>query len=302
MATQGDLRSLEHTLAAFAVFSAFAVYSSDPSGFGPLFVGAVAYISSLTLLLAGSGFAKRGRLTYLLMVVSVTAAVVLLGYLATAGNGSPEQGSQVSYSCTSVQIPNATSPSGFTSGSQCTGSPYYNGQSVLYNVAFWTPLVGSLVYAMPSWIEPGRRTLAASCSRILRGSVPAGTLLLLAYGLDNGSSGYPELFNGHSPLNPFVSYNPNCDSVTFGVINCVKVNAAYYFIDYAFWIAVVALLALALGALSMLVVNRAGSSGPSPAGRTGTAGSQYAKKGESLGPFGQSRIRGPAPTHDGRFR
>jgi len=75
-----------------------------------------------------------------------------------------------------------------------------------------------------------------------------------------------------------VSYNPNCDSVTFGVINCVKVNAAYYFIDYAFWIAIVALLALALGALSMLVVNRAGSSAPSPAGRTGMVGSQYAKK------------------------
>ena len=79
--------------------------------------------------------------------------------------------------------------------------------------------------------------------------------------MDNLSAGYPELFNGHSPLNPFVAYNPNCDSTTFGIVNCVQVNAASYFIDYMFWIAVVALLVIALSALSVSVER---GSPPSP--------------------------------------
>lgn len=164
-------------------------------------------------------------------------------YIATAGNGSPIQGDQTTYSCTNIQIPNATSPTGFTGGSSCTSSPYYDGSTIWYNVVFWTPLVGAMIYAMPSWIEPARQNVTASLSRILKGAVPVGTLILLTFGLDNSSSGYPELFNGHSPFNPFVAYN-YCDSTTFGVISCVQVNAGYYLIDYVFWIAVAALLVL----------------------------------------------------------
>ena len=165
MAARSDVRNLEYTLAAVALFSAYVVYSSDPSGFGPPLVGGVAYLWAVVLLIDGVGFAKRGRLSYLLVVVSGIVTVVLLAYLTTGGNGSPVQGSQVSYSCTAIQVPNATSPTGFTGGIKCTGSPYYNGSSVLYNVAFWTPIVGSIVYATPSWIEPGERNVVTSCSR-----------------------------------------------------------------------------------------------------------------------------------------
>jgi hypothetical protein len=273
MASKSDIRNLEYTLIAIALFSLFVAHNADPSGFGPFLVWAIAYFSSLALLVAGSGFARKGRLTYLLMVILGTAAVLLLVYAATAGNGLPAQGNQISYSCHDVQIPNATSPTGFTDGgSSCTSSPYYVSSSVLYNAAFWLPLVGSIVYAMPSWIDPGKRNPVTSFSRNLRGSVPAGTLLLLTFGLDNQSSGYPELFSGHSPLNPFVAYN-YCDSTIFGVISCVQVNVLSYFADYAFWIAVTALLALVLSELfqSMKAVLRHGGGGRLPTVEEGSA-------------------------------
>ena len=249
VAAKSDVRDLEYTLVAIALFSAWAVASSDPSGFGPTLVGGVAYFSAICLLFFGLGM-TRERLPYILMIVIGTAAVLLAAYSLTGGNGSPVHGNQISTSCYNVQIPNSTSPSGFTNASKCTNTPYYNDTSVLYNVAFWTPLIGALVYAMPSWIQAGQRNTASSISRILKGSVPAGAMLLLTFGLYNLSGGYPELFNGHSPLNPYVSFNPLCDSTDFGVISCVKVNLPAYFIDYAFWIAIVALIAIALGRLS----------------------------------------------------
>ena len=249
MASKNDVRNLEYTLAAITLFSAWAVASSDPSGFGPTLVGAVAYLSAICLLLFGLGV-TRERLSYILMIVLGTAAILLVAYLLTGGNGSPVQGNQVSTSCYNVQIPNSTSPSGITNTTKCTNTPYYDGTNILYNVAFWTPLVGAIVYAMPSWIAAGGRNAVSSISRILEGSVPVGTMLLLTFGLYNLSAGYPELFNGHSPLNPYVSFNPLCDSTSFGVISCVKVNLPAYFIDYAFWVGVVALVSLALGRLS----------------------------------------------------
>ena len=60
MASKSDIRSLEYTLIAIALFSVFVVYDADPSGFDPFLVGAAAYLSSLALLVAGIGFAKRG--------------------------------------------------------------------------------------------------------------------------------------------------------------------------------------------------------------------------------------------------
>ena len=225
------------------------VYESDPSGFGPLFVGAVAYLASLCLLLAGFGFSKRGRSAYILMVVLGIVGVLLVVYASTDWNGLPAQASQVNYSnsCTTTQITNSTSPSGFANETICTsvGSPYYSPWGFLYNLAFWTPLVGAVIYAMPSWIEPERRNVTTSLSRLLKGAVPVGTLILLVFGLDNASSGFPELFNGYSPINPFVAYN-YCDSTTFGMVSCVQTNALSYLTDYAFWIAVVALVALVM--------------------------------------------------------
>ena len=238
MASKSDVRSLEYTLVAASLFSSLAVYDSDPSGFGPLFLGAVAYFACLLLIIAGLGLPKGRRLTYFVMTIILAASVILAVYVATAGNGSPVQGDQTTTSCTNIQITNSTSPTGFTGGTSCTSSPYYSDSSIWYNVVFWTPLVGALIYAMPSWIEPGKRNAVTSLSRILKGSVPVGVLLLLTFGLDNASLGYPELFNGHSPLNPFVAYR-FCDSVTFGS-GCVQVDAIRYFADLAFWIATVA--------------------------------------------------------------
>ena len=183
------------------------------------------------------------------MIVLGAALVLTSVYVITDGNGSPLQGNQVSTSCFNVQVPNGTSPSGFTGQIRCTSSPYYDSSTIWYNLAFWIPFVGSMVYAMPGWIEPEKRNVVTSLSRILKGSVLAGTLLFLTFGLDNLSAGYPELFNGHSPLNPFLSYNPLCNSITFGVVTCVQVNPVSYFIDYLFWIGIAALVALALSKL-----------------------------------------------------
>ncbi len=250
--SQRDARGLGYTLVAVAIFSAFVVYESDPSGFGPLFVGAAAYLASLCLLLVGLGSSMRGRSAYVLMVVLGVVGVLLLAYATTDWNGLPVQASQVSFSntCTTTQIANSTSPSGFIGETVCSsvGSPYYSPWGLLYNLAFWTPLVGALVYAMPSWIESGRRNVATSLSRLLKGAVPVGTLILLTLGLDSSSSGFPELFNGNSPINPFVAYN-YCDSTTFGVVSCVQTNVLSYLTDYAFWVAVVALAALIMSEL-----------------------------------------------------
>jgi hypothetical protein len=250
MASKSYVRRLEYTLGAIALFSAFVVYNSDPSGFGPFAVGAVSYFSGIALLFSSAlGFSGRRRPTYLLMVVGGTAAILVSVYAMTGGNGLPAQGDQLGLSCstTTTTIQNA---SGLSSETSCTNSiPYFDYWSVLVNVAFWSPLIGSVVYAMPSLIEPGRRNLATSGSRVVVGSVIAGTLLFLTFGLDDASSGFPELFNGHSPLNPFVAYN-NCDSITFGIVTCVQVNALYYSIDYVFWVAVVALFAMVLSEIT----------------------------------------------------
>ena len=256
MAARSDVRNLEYTLVAVAIFSGFVVYESDPSGFGPLFVGGVAYLASLCLLLAGFGSSKRGRSAYILMVVLGIVGVLLVVYASTDLNGLPAQASQISYSnsCTTTQMTNSTSPSGFANETICTsvGSPYYSPWGLLYNLAFWTPLVGAVVYAMPSWIEPKRRNVATSLSRLLKGAVPVGTLILLTFGLGSSSSGFPELFNGHSPINPFVAYNA-CDSTTFGVVGCVQTNVLSYLTDYAFWITVVALAALIISEMFDMV-------------------------------------------------
>ncbi|MDG6996893.1 MAG: hypothetical protein JRN52_13310 [Nitrososphaerota archaeon] len=259
MASQNDVRIFEYTLAVIAVFSAYVIYSDDPSGFGPFFVKGIAYFASLALIFSGLGLAKgRGRWTYLMLLVACTTSVMLWAYLSTAGNGTPIQGSQISYTCSNVQIPNATSPTGYTNGTKCIGNSYYDATSIVYNIAFWSPLMGAILYAMPIWIEPEKRNPVTVCMRNLIGSVPAGVTLLLTYGLYNLNLGFPELFNGHSPLNPFVSYNYSCSSVDFGMVRCVQVNVLYYFIDYLFWIAVVSVIALAAGGLASILMARFG--------------------------------------------
>jgi hypothetical protein len=254
-----EVRGLEYTLVAVILFSALALYGSDPSGFGPVVVGGVAYLVGMGLLVLSLAFDSRRRSAYLLVALS-TAAVLLSVYALTAGNGLPAQGDQLGLSCYTTSTQNG---SGLASQTVCTNNrPYFDHWSVLWNVAFWIPVVGSLVYAMPHWIEPGKRNVATSLSRVLKGCVPAGTLLLLTFGLDNSSSGYPELFNGHSPLNPFVAYR-YCDSTMFGSVGCVEVDWIRYFADFAFWIALVALLALALSGLSDMLL-RAAPSGWTP--------------------------------------
>lgn len=238
-----NLRNLEYTVALVIIFILYVVYNDDPTGFGQLFVEATAYILCLILSLAGLGYVKgRGRLAYASLIVVVTAAVLLSSYLLTSGNGMPVQGNFVSSTCTNVQIPNATSPSGFVYGSKCASSPFYNPTSILYNTVFWTPIVGSLIFAMPALFDQAKRNIVSSISRNLKGSVPAGTLLFLTFGLV-GSSGYPQLFGGHSPLNPFIAYN-YCDSATFGIVSCVQTSAFAYLIDLLFWIAVSSLITL----------------------------------------------------------
>lgn len=263
MALRSDARKFEYTLAVIAVFSAFVIYSNDPSGFGPFIVKGIAYFASISLIFAGLSLAKgRKRLAYLILLVACTTSVMLWAYVSTGGNGTPAQGSQVSYTCSNVQIPNATSPTGYTNGTKCSGNSYYDITSIAYNLAFWAPLIGSMIYAMPVWIDPGKRNLATACTRNLIGSVPAGVTLLLTYGLYNLNLGFPELFNGHSPVNPFVSYNYSCSSVNFGIVRCVQVNALYYLIDYLFWIAVVSVIALAASGMIHLAMTKVRTKAP----------------------------------------
>lgn len=255
MASKSDIRRLEYTLGAVALFSAFVIYNSDPSGFGPFEVDAVAYFAAVGLVwFSLSFFSQRTRRTYLLMVVLGTAAVLSLVYVMTSGNGLPEQGDQLGLSCTTTTTTqNLTAVATVTS---CTNTiPYFDYLTVLWNALFWLPLIGAIIYAMPSWIDPGRRNAVASWSRVLVGSVVSGTLLLLTFGLDNPSAGYPELFNGKSPLNPFVAYS-YCNSETFGMVTCTQVNALYYSIDYAFWVAVVILLVMTLSELTDVAKKR----------------------------------------------
>lgn len=241
MTARADKRNLKYTLVIVAIFSAFVVYSDESSGFGPFIVGSIAFLSSLGMLFAGVGFSKR-RSTYLLSIVAGTAIILFAVYALTAGNGSPALGNQIGYTCTNAQIPNATSPSGFTNGSICTNNSYYSDfLSVAYNTIFWFPLVGAVIYAMPVWVDPVERNFSKIASRNLKGSVVVGTLLLLTFGLTNYYPGY--LFTGLSPLNPFFAY-AYCDSSDFGVLSCVQVNSLFYFIDYLFWIALASLVSL----------------------------------------------------------
>ncbi|MGI0085714.1 MAG: hypothetical protein ACREBQ_11605, partial [Nitrososphaerales archaeon] len=136
MTDRADKRNLEYTLVIVAIFSTYVIYSDDPSGFGPFFVGGIAFLSSLGILFAGVGFSKK-RSTYLLSIATGTAIILFSVYAATAGNGYPVQGNQIGLTCTNIQFPNATSPSGFTNGSRCTNNSYYSDLSFAYNTIFW---------------------------------------------------------------------------------------------------------------------------------------------------------------------
>ncbi len=235
---------MEYTVALVIIFILFVVYNDDPSGFGQFYVGGIAYIFCLVLTFAGFGYVKgRQRLVYTALVAVGAAAILVSSYLLTSGNGVPVQGNLVSITCSNIRIPNATSPTGFVYGSKCTNNPYYDPTGILYNAVFWAPLVGSIIFAMPAWLDPAKRSIVSAISRILKGSVPVGTLLFLTFGLVNSSLGYPELFTGYSPLNPFFAYN-YCDSTTFGLVSCVQTNGFAYLLDFLFWIAVTSLIAL----------------------------------------------------------
>lgn len=242
MTAHADKRNLKYTLVIIAVFSAFVIYGDDPSGFGPAILGSIAFLSSLGILIAGVGFSKK-RSTYLLSIVAGTAIILFSVYALSAGNGYPTQGNQIGYTCTNAQIPNATSPGGYTNGTRCTNYSYYSDLSIAYNTIFWFPLVGAVIYAMPVWIDPVERNASKITSRNLKSSVVVGTLLLLTFGLTNGGAGYPQMFTGLSPLNPFFAY-AYCDSSSFGVMSCVEVNPLFYLIDYLFWIALASLVSL----------------------------------------------------------
>ncbi|GEM_PF-4704170 len=243
---------LELTLAGIGIYVAMLVILDDPFSFAHFFLPFALFLAAAIYALPKVvGRRSRRKLVATSLILGISMGLFFASYFATHYSGFPAQVYQYSteVTCRNIQIPNSTSPSGYTNGSQCTTSITYtlNVYTILAiasDYIFWIPVVGLIIYSIPVWRSSD--SLLHKISRNLACSAIGGALLLQTIGLSTSDT-YPPQFGGWIPLDPYFAYQTQasmlCNS-TNAFMGCVYVNPFFLVIDFLFWLGIVSLISL----------------------------------------------------------
>lgn len=152
-------RILTYSLVVAVGFALLVAYVFiDKAGILYLFwVSPFAYIATSALLL-GFVAQSRRRLVVMSSILLGALAAVAVTSAFTVPHGYPVSYQTYTTSCTNVQIPNATSPWGYTNSSECLTNPTTYTIAFFWNFLYWLPVSGLALFTMPTW----RRTKSAS--------------------------------------------------------------------------------------------------------------------------------------------
>ncbi len=112
-----------------------------------LWVAPLAYLATLGVLLM---FVERSH-ARLLVVSSImlgALAIVAVTSVLTVSHGYPVSYQGAVTSCTTVKIPNATSPWGYTYEGQCSTSPTASAAAFAWNFLYWLPVSGLVLFTI----------------------------------------------------------------------------------------------------------------------------------------------------------
>lgn len=137
-----------------------------------LWVAPAAYTATFVVLLWFVA-ESRNRLILASSIVLCALAVVAATSILTASHGYPVPYQGTVTTCTNKQIPNATSPSGFTGSTQCSNSPAANLTAFVWNLLYWLPVSGLVLF-----IASARQTGKNISERV--GYAIIGLVLLVA--------------------------------------------------------------------------------------------------------------------------
>ncbi len=114
-----------------------------------------AYIATFGVLLTFVAGSQRRLLVVSSILLSALALVAVTSVLTVShGYPFPYQSQFQTTLCTEVHIPNATSPWGYTNGTQCSTSPPTTatiGTAFLWNYLYWLPVSGLALFTFPTW-------------------------------------------------------------------------------------------------------------------------------------------------------
>ena len=152
-------RILTYSLIVAVGFALLVAYIFiDKAGILYLFwVSPFAYIATGFLLLGFVTESRRRLLVVSSILLGALAAVAVTSAF-TVPHGYPVSFQAYTTSCTNVEIPNATSPWGYTNSSQCLTSPTTHTIAFLWNFLYWLPVSGLALFTVPIW----RRSKSAS--------------------------------------------------------------------------------------------------------------------------------------------
>jgi hypothetical protein len=134
--------------AGFALFSAYVIIAK----LGLLYLVAflpMAYLVVFAMVVLFVFDSGRGRVlaTYILLGALI---IVVAASLATPGHGYPVALNTSANVCTTVKAVNATAPPGVTQyNTTCTSVPSTSLASFGWNILYWLPISGLVVYSLP---------------------------------------------------------------------------------------------------------------------------------------------------------
>ncbi len=145
-------KTLGYSLILAAGFALLVVYVFlQKGGFLYFFlVAPFAYIAAFGVLLMFVEESRR-RLVLVSSIILGSLAIVAVTSVVTISHGYPVSYQGTVTSCTDVRIPNATSPWGYTYGSQCSTSPTVTATAFAWNFLYWLPVSGLVLFTIPTW-------------------------------------------------------------------------------------------------------------------------------------------------------
>ena len=243
--------NLKLTLVGIVFLFVLLVVFDDPEGLvHPLLITSIFLFSTFFVFSKIIHTERRKKLLAISIVFLLPLLMFFASYSATGNSGlpSPMYSTSIQQNCQNVQIPNSTSPTGFTNGTRCTQGSILsslNPFSVFIDYIYWIPITALVIFAAPVWKRDD--SLSDKASRNILGAAFAAFLLLPIVGLNVGEY-YPPHVSGWAPLNPYFAFAGSGSGSCMGSMNsfvgCVSVNPVYLVIDFLFWLAIASLIAL----------------------------------------------------------